>query len=98
MDLRAQSTAHTAQEVGLYRAFAVMRSLLNPVPCSVEEASRFQQEEIIEIKKVRACRAWTGRVAPAQHRACSLLTDMLCKFSEADVSALLVPRPVLFCQ
>ena len=50
---RAQGEAHTPQEVGLYRSFAVLRSLLNPVPCTVEEASRFQQEDVIEIKKVR---------------------------------------------
>ncbi len=69
---RAQSEAHTPQEVGLYRSFAVLRSLLNPVPCTVEEASRFQQEDVIEIKKVRLpAERGAGRQAQARECACA---------------------------
>jgi hypothetical protein len=75
---RAQSEAHTPQEVGLYRSFAVLRSLLNPVPCTVEEASRFQQEDVIDIKKVRSSAA-RGAGRQAHARECARVGQALAR-------------------
>ena len=51
--MRVQSEQFGERELAMYRAMALFRSLLTPLPCTVEDAARMSTEDIVEFYRVR---------------------------------------------
>ena len=49
----AQSEQFEERELAMYRAMALFRSLLTPLPCTVEDAARMSHDDIVEFYRVR---------------------------------------------
>lgn len=51
-DACAQSEQFGERELAMYRAMALFRSLLTPLPCTVEDAARMSHDDIVEFYRV----------------------------------------------
>ena len=55
-----QSEEFSSQEMRLFRAMALLASLVELKPCSAEEAARFTDEDILSVYKVLPLRCFVG--------------------------------------
>ena len=73
--MRAQTEQFSAQELAMYRAMALFRSLLTPLPCTVEDAAQMSHDDIVEFYRVRAASGCLPRMrrarAPLQTPCCA---------------------------
>lgn len=51
--MRVQSEQFGERELAMYQSMALFRSLLTPLPCTVEDAARMSHDDIVEFYRVR---------------------------------------------